>query len=211
MAANASLNAPPLRSPIHKVHHVGAVFPGEVEKLSSVQVRCFFPKKGLKTPTKVRTLPWLQPIAASNVPVVQQCLKHRSFTSPSSLPRSASPIFHRASSARQTRADKRPPVWRLHPLYSITSPSAAKLPGQSGRKISLALRHTVRGICQFCKRGLVLGPQSACRRAFHRPHPPLAGKSGLPAEIRMRSICGIPILMPGRTKRPIRRATWHVG
>jgi hypothetical protein len=57
------------RGPIHKIHHVRAVLPGEMQEFSSVQICGFFPEKSLKPPPQVRTLPRLQAIPARNVPV----------------------------------------------------------------------------------------------------------------------------------------------
>jgi hypothetical protein len=43
-----TLEAASFSSPIDKPLHVFSVFPGKVEKLASVQVGCFLPKKRLK-------------------------------------------------------------------------------------------------------------------------------------------------------------------
>jgi hypothetical protein len=77
---NAPLDTPPFRGPIHKTHHVRTVFPGQPQKFSRIQIFRFWAKKSLKPPAQVRALPRFEAIPASNVPVVPQCLKHRSYT-----------------------------------------------------------------------------------------------------------------------------------
>lgn len=67
---NASLDPPPFGSPIHKTHHVRAVFPGKPQEFSRIQIIRFRAKKRLKPPSQVRALPRFEAIPASNVPVV---------------------------------------------------------------------------------------------------------------------------------------------
>jgi hypothetical protein len=80
VVTNAALDPPPLCSPVHEIHHMGPVFPGKSQKFSRVQIIRFRPEKSLKPPAHVRALPGIQAIPACNVPVVPQCLEHRSYT-----------------------------------------------------------------------------------------------------------------------------------
>jgi hypothetical protein len=77
---NASLDSPSFGSPVHKIHHVRSIFPGKPQEFSRVHILRFRAKKSLKSPAQVRALPRFGSIPASNVPVVSQCLKHRSCT-----------------------------------------------------------------------------------------------------------------------------------
>ena len=80
VSPDVPLNPAPFRGPIHEIHHIGPVLPGKVQEFSSVQICGFFTQKSLKPPPQVGTLPRVQAIPTSNVPVVLQCLKHRSYT-----------------------------------------------------------------------------------------------------------------------------------
>lgn len=80
MMPNASLDSSPFGSPVHKIHHVRSIFPGKPQEFSRIQILRFRTKKSLKPPAQVRALPRFESIPASNVPVVPQCLKHRSYT-----------------------------------------------------------------------------------------------------------------------------------
>jgi hypothetical protein len=40
--ADLTLDAPAFRGPIHEIHHMRSVFPGEVEEFFSVQILGFF-------------------------------------------------------------------------------------------------------------------------------------------------------------------------
>ena len=72
----AALKALTFGGPVHEALHVIAVFPGKPKELAGGQIGGFSSKKGLKTPTYVRTGPGFKPIAASRIPVVQQRLEH---------------------------------------------------------------------------------------------------------------------------------------
>jgi hypothetical protein len=80
VATNATLDSPPLCSPVHEIHHMGPVFPREPQEFSRVQIIRFRTEKSLKPPAQVRALPGIQAIPACNVPVVPQRLKHRPYT-----------------------------------------------------------------------------------------------------------------------------------
>jgi hypothetical protein len=77
---NVALDTATFRGPVHKSHHIGPVFPGKPQEFTSVHVCGFFTKKRLEPPAQVRALPGIEAIPASNVPVVPQCFKHRSYT-----------------------------------------------------------------------------------------------------------------------------------
>jgi hypothetical protein len=70
VAANVTLETPPFRGPVHKIHHVRTVFPGKPEEFSRVQVCRFVAKKSLKSPAQVRAFPGIASIPSCNVPVV---------------------------------------------------------------------------------------------------------------------------------------------
>jgi len=64
------------RGPIHKPFHVVAVLPGKMKELAGGQIGGFVPEKRLKPPTDIRTLPRIESIAPSRIPVVLHCLEH---------------------------------------------------------------------------------------------------------------------------------------
>src|SRR5713226_8035627 len=64
------------RGPIHKPFHVVAVLPGKVKELAGRQIGGFFPEERLKAPANVGTLPRVESITTSCIPVVLHCLEH---------------------------------------------------------------------------------------------------------------------------------------
>jgi hypothetical protein len=80
VVTNSALDTPPFCGPVHEIHHIGPVFPGKSQEFSRIQIIRFRTEKSLKPPAQVRALPRIQAIPACNVPVVPQCLKHRSYT-----------------------------------------------------------------------------------------------------------------------------------
>src|SRR5712664_2106926 len=100
----------PFRGPIHKAFHVVAILPGKVKELARSQIGSFFSEERLKAPANVRTLPGVESVAASCIPVILHCLEHNSCAmgeSPS--PRGQDSSF-RPPAPKDGRA--RSPSWR---------------------------------------------------------------------------------------------------
>jgi hypothetical protein len=72
----AALEALSFRRPVYKPLHVGAVFPGEVKELAGGHVGRLFPEERLKAPTQVGTLPRIEAVASSGIPVILNGLEH---------------------------------------------------------------------------------------------------------------------------------------
>jgi hypothetical protein len=64
------------RGPIHKPLHVVAVLPGKMKELAGGQIGGLIPEERLKPPTDIRTLPRIESIAPSRIPVVLHRLEH---------------------------------------------------------------------------------------------------------------------------------------
>ena len=71
-----ALEALSFRGPIYKPFHVVAVLPGKMKELAGGQIGRFFPEECLKAPADVRTLPRIESVSPSRIPVVLQCLDH---------------------------------------------------------------------------------------------------------------------------------------
>jgi len=65
-----------LGGPIGETAEVVAVFPGELEEFSGVEMGGFFAEEGFKAPLEIGTVPRLQTIAAGGYPVVAERLPH---------------------------------------------------------------------------------------------------------------------------------------
>jgi len=65
-----------LGGPVGETAEVFAVFPGELEEFSGVEVGGFFAEEGFKAPLEIGTVPGLQAIATGGYPVVAERLPH---------------------------------------------------------------------------------------------------------------------------------------
>jgi hypothetical protein len=76
VAGGAALRASPLRRPVDEAPHLRAIFPEKTKEFLRSKLRRFRPKKRLKAPLQVRTLPRSQPITACHNPVIPQGFEH---------------------------------------------------------------------------------------------------------------------------------------
>jgi predicted ABC-class ATPase len=76
VAGGAALRASPLRRPVDETSHLRAIFPKQAEEFLRSKLRRFRPKKRLKAPLQVRTLPRSQAITACHNPVIPQGFEH---------------------------------------------------------------------------------------------------------------------------------------
>lgn len=76
VAGGAALRASPLRRPIDEAPHLRAIFPEKTKEFLRTKLRRFRPKKRLKAPLQVRTLPRSQAITSCHNPVIPQGFEH---------------------------------------------------------------------------------------------------------------------------------------
>ena len=72
----AAHEATALGGPVHEAGEFVAVFPGEMEEFSGIEVSGFLAQEGFETPLEIGTVPGLEAVAPSGNPVVAERLPH---------------------------------------------------------------------------------------------------------------------------------------